>query len=217
MNFATDRDLLMLEPNLFVDVPFLSQQRLRVTDGVLSGTTLTSVTADFSAARVEAGSVVLIGRTGEMAVAHEVIGCPDAHTLTVSLPRSAVGDPAIASRSGTGLEVTVRTFTPQAALVHNVLLQMLELDPVSAVPGQGEDAIVSLSVMSRLEVLGTLEQIYTAAAGLLGDSSNLMRKAKFYQERFASGVRKATVLLDLDGDGYADVRRRLDVVNLVRV
>jgi len=28
MNFSTDRDLLAIDPNIFADVPLLSQQRL---------------------------------------------------------------------------------------------------------------------------------------------------------------------------------------------
>ena len=60
MNFSTDRDLLALEPNVFNDVPLTSQRRLSVTDAAITGTTLASASADFVAAQVETGSVVLV-------------------------------------------------------------------------------------------------------------------------------------------------------------
>lgn len=43
-SFATDSDLLSLEPEVFVELPFGAQRRLVVTDGELTGARLTSVT-----------------------------------------------------------------------------------------------------------------------------------------------------------------------------
>ena len=59
--FATDRDLLALEPNLFRDVGWVSQ-RLVVGTGSISGTTLTMSAQDvaFDGAGVGAGSVVVV-------------------------------------------------------------------------------------------------------------------------------------------------------------
>src|SRR5690606_15342474 len=108
MTFSTDRDLLLFEPLVFHDVPIAAQQRLRVDDGVLTGTTLTSATADFAAAQVDAGSVVLIA-----GVAHEVIQRIDPNTLEVSLPRQSLGSPAIAGVDGADLAAIARTFAPQ--------------------------------------------------------------------------------------------------------
>ena len=83
MNFSTDRDLLALEPTLFHDVPWVGQQRIVADDATVLGTTLSSAGADFAAAQVEAGGVVLIDR-----VAHEVLARVDDHTLHVSLLRA---------------------------------------------------------------------------------------------------------------------------------
>jgi len=98
MNFSTDRDLILLEPNLFRDVPMLSQQRLGITDAIITATTLTSATADFVTAQVDGGSVVLVGE-----VAHEVVARIDANTLTISLPRTALTDSPIPSGDGSNL------------------------------------------------------------------------------------------------------------------
>lgn len=212
MNFSTDRDLLGIEPNVFRDVPFVSQQRLRVTDGAISGTTLSSATADFVAAQVEAGGVVLAA-----GLPLEVMSRQDANTLTVSLLRVKLADAAIPPGDATDLELIARTLAPQAALVHDTLLRMLNIDPDDPDSPVTEDAVVSLSLMSRLEALGTLERVYTAAVAILGDNAALVAKATDYRRQFHAAVERAVVLLDTDGDGHADVRRSLATTRLTRV
>lgn len=216
MNFSTDRDLLALEPNVFVDVPFLAQQRLRVRDGEIQGTTLSSATADFEAAGVDAGSVVVVMRGGR-GLPLEVLGRVDRQILTVSLPRARLSDGPIPPEGGNGLEVVVRSFAPQAALVHDVILRMLGIEPDDPLGLVGEESIVTLSVVAHLEALGTLERVYSAAAAIVGENQELWRKAELYRERFAQACRRATVLLDADGDGVGDKRICPGVANLVRV
>jgi hypothetical protein len=216
MNFSIDRDLLIIEPQVFLDVPLLSQQRVRVSDAQLDGTSLTSDLADFQAGQVDFGAVALLA-----GVPLEVVERVEAHELTVSQLRAATNDdpiPPVGIATGQAHELIVRTFAPQAGLVHDVLLRMLDLEPDDPTPGAAaEDAILSLNIMARLEALGTLERVYSAAAAIAGDSENLWRKAALYRERFASACRRATVLLDLDGDGRVDDRRSLGGIRLLRV
>lgn len=213
MNFSNDRDLLLLEPNVFVDVPLLAQQRIHVTDGQISGITLTSALANFTTAQVGPGCVVLIA--GQP---HEVISRVDAHTLTVSLPRTSLAESPIPSTvQGSGLTVTARTFAPQASLVHDLLLGLLGIEPGEASVGLNEDAIVSLGQMSRLESLGTLERVYSAAAAIVGDNDALYRRAREYRDRFRNAVAASRILLDTDGDGRGDVTRDLGVIQLRRI
>lgn len=212
--FSTDRDLLALEPNVFVDVPLISQQRVSVTDGELAGTTLSSVTADFEVAEVDAGSVVLI-----RGVAHEVIARLNEMTLTVSLPRAAPDGPAIGSGDGTGLAVEARTFALQAGLVHDVLLEAVGIDVDDSQGALNESMIVSKGVMRRLEALGTLERIYAGAVAVCGgqaDQRMLWEKANWYHRRFRQAFGSARVLLDVDGDGVADTQRTFGVRTLRR-
>ncbi|MEX0745371.1 MAG: hypothetical protein WD118_07185 [Phycisphaeraceae bacterium] len=211
MNFSTDRDLLALEPSVFVDVPFAAQQRVQVNDGEVEGSTLMSIDADFEAADVDAGHVVLVGR-----VAHEVIERIDAGTLTVSRLRTRLGDPPIVGAPGSDREIIMRTFAPQAELVHDALLRLLGIDP-DASEGLTEDAVVSLSVMARLEALGTLERVYSGAAAIGGDNEALLVKAQHYHRRVREAIVQASVLIDIDGDGRADERRHLGLVRMTRV
>ena len=212
MNFSTDRDLLVYEPTVFTDAPFVAQQRLHVTDAALSGTQLTSADADFNLAQIEAGSVVLVGRTP-----YEVLQCVNAQTLSVSLLRTRLSDDPIPGPEGTSLDLKARTFAPQAALIHDALLRLLGIDPSDPYTPMTEDAVVSLSVMARLEALGTLERVYSGAAALSGDNEQLRIKARHYARQFQLAAAQSTVLVDVDGDGHADERRHLGLVRMKRV
>ncbi|MEM7627279.1 MAG: hypothetical protein AAF333_16910 [Planctomycetota bacterium] len=213
MNFSTDRDLLALEPTLFHDVPWAGQQRADVEDAYLLGHHVTSGSADFATSQTEAGAVVLIDR-----VAYEVVSRESANTLTVSRLRTRLADPPIPGDEGGPLSLTARTFAPQAALVHDGLLRLLGIDPDDDAPDAlTEDAVVSVSVMARLEALGALERVYSGAAALTGDNRMLIYKAGEYRRRFRHATARASVLLDTNGDGHADVRRRLGVVRFHRV
>jgi len=212
MNFSTDRDLLVIEPNVFRDVPLVGQQRLKVADGIITGTVLTSMSADFVGAQADAGGVVLID-----GVPHEIINRVDANTLTVSLPRVGIADPVIPSGDDVGLEVIIRSYAPQAALVHDVLLRLIGVDPDDPNSDVTEDAVVSQDLMARLEALGTLERVYSASVVLVGDNQEAKKKAEDFGRRFNAACRASTVLLDTDGDGYADVRRGLGVIWYSRV
>lgn len=212
MNFSSDRDLLAIEPAVFEDVPFTAQKRLHVTDASVSGVTLTSASADFEAAGIDAGSVTMIG-----GVAHEVLSRTDANTLEVSLPRTRVTDAGIPGGDGTGLEVVVRTFGPQAELVHDGLLRLMSIDPDDPKSELTESSVLSVGLMARIEALGTLELVYAGAASLVGDNDTLLMKAGEYRRRFRQACAGATVSLDIDGDGVADQRLPLGTVRFTRV
>ena len=212
MTFSMDRDLLAVEPGVFIDVPFVGQQLMEATDGAVSGTTLTSSASDFAAAKVDAGSVVLIA-----GVPHEVIEQVDSNTLTVSLLRADDSQAATAGTQGSELDIKVRSFSPQANVVYSQLLQMLGIEVDDLDSQVTADSILSLSVMKQLEVLGVLECVYLGAMGISGDNKELAGKAEMYRKRFSQALRQATVLLDLDGDGKADAQRQLGVGQMVRV
>ena len=211
MNFSTDRNLLMLEPGVFNDVPFVAQERLRVTDASVSGTTVTSASADFAAAQVDAGSVVSIA-----GIPAEVVARVSATELTVSRVRQRASDAAIPPVPGSNLELIVRTFAPQAALVHDCLLRMVGVDPDDANSPITESMIVSLSTMTHLEALGTLERVYAGAVALVGENGDIWKKAADYHRRFGAACRGARIRMDLDGDGKADFTRELGLIQFVR-
>jgi len=212
MNFSTDRDLLLYEPTLFNDVPWISQQRLSVTDGDITGTTLSSAQADFELAQVDAGSVVLVNK-----VPIEVIERLDAMTLTVSLPRTRTSDAALPPGDTTNAALIVRSFMPQAQLVCAALLRMLGLDSDDPDQPLDSDAVVSLSLMARLESLGTLERIFSSAAALTGDNDGLLFKAAEYRRRLSEAATRSPVQIDTNGDGLPDEKRYIGLSRMIRV
>ena len=212
MNFSTDRDLLLYEPTLFNDVPWVSQQRLSVNDGEVSGTTLTSVEANFELAQVDAGSVLLIDK-----LPVEVVARVDAMTLTVSLPRARTSDAAIPPGDGTSMAVIARTFAPQAELVCSSLLRMLGLDSEDPEQPLGADAVVSLSLMARLESLATLERVFSSAAALTGNNDGLLFKAAAYRRQLLEAASRSPVQVDTNADGLPDEKRYVGLSRLMRV
>ncbi|MEM9417486.1 MAG: hypothetical protein AAGA25_00345 [Planctomycetota bacterium] len=162
--------------------------------------------------QVEAGSVVLVD-----GVAHEVVSRDDANTLTISLLRSRLSDAPVPGDAGGPFPLTLSTFAPQAQLVHDSLLRLLGIDAQNEEDDAlSEDAVVSVSVMARLETLGTLERVYSGAVALTGDNQMLIYKAGEYRRRFRHATARASVLLDTNGDGHADERRQLGVIRLQR-
>lgn len=212
MNFSNDRDLLLYEPTLFNDVPWVSQQRLRVNDGQVTGTTLTSALANFETSGIGTGSVLLIDENPV-----EVVKRIDATTLTISMIRPRTNDTAIPPGNGASKNIIARTFAPQAALVASSLLRMLGIgldhpdQPLSA------DAVVSLTLMARLEALGTLERIFSSAAALTGNNEALLFKAAEYRRRLAESSSRSGVQIDTNGDGLPDEKRYLGLSRLVRI
>lgn len=214
MPIATDRDLLILEPTLFREVLWIGQRLVSGT-GSASGTALTMSAQDvlFDAADVGAGNIALVGGT-----AYEVLDRVSGTVLTISRMRADAGDAAIAVGSASAVEVVVATFGPQIAMVHRQVLRMIGIEPdAQAVEGGAtEESIINRSEIARLEALGALHLIFSAASSALGPDTALARKAEFYRARFAAERERAAVLLDLDGDGQADATRRLNVVQFIR-
>lgn len=211
MNFSTDRDLLAYEPTLFNDVPFVAQQRVSVADAEVTGTTVFSLSADFVAAQVGPGSVVLIDRRP-----FEVVSRTDEATLTVSLPRTATSDPLIPGGDGTALAFIARTFAPQAALVREALLRMLGIDESDPASTLDEESVVSLGAMARLEALGTLERVYSSAAALTGNNEHYLLKASEYRKRFLRSAARSPIRIDTNADGLPDEKRYLGLMRMTR-
>src|SRR6185295_3403553 len=112
--FATDRDLLALEPNLFRDLVWAGQRLPRGTSSI-SGTTLTCSSPEtlFDAAGVTTGHVIVANGIG-----HEVISRLSTTQLSISRPRAASTSPVLPPTAATNVEAWVVTFAPQMEVVH---------------------------------------------------------------------------------------------------
>lgn len=220
MPFAADRDLLVLEPNLFRDVQWTAQRLVSVTASV-SGTTLTAAGADFVAAGVTTGHVALVDGTP-----CEVISRTSATVLVVSRPRGGLDDAAIPPAAASNKALTIHTFGPQIAIVHGQVLRMLGIDPDEPAGEVARGALTEAAVLNPralrlVEALGALHLVFAGAAAIAGSAVGGLEigpaaRARFYRERFDEARRLAAARIDTNGDGVADATRYLNLVQLTR-
>ena len=217
--FATDRDLLILEPNLFRDAGVAGQRLVKGTCDI-SGTTLTLTAQDvnLAAANIGPGHVALVDGTP-----YEVLARLSSTTATISRIRPSSADPAQPPSPVTGKTVEFWTFAPQIAVAHGLLLRMLGIDPEDPpAPNQvTEGSITNPASLSHIEALGAIYQAYAAAtltapAGPAGWSHPIWSRAQMFRERFESARQLAAARIDTDGDGIPDATRRFNTLILAR-
>ncbi len=206
-HFATDADLLAYEPRVFIDVPLAGQQTLRVSDGELTANVLTSAAGGFAALAEQ--QVVTLSTGPADAVSMPIVSISDDHTL-------ALGGTAPLFDGATGLTAIARTFAPQRDAVHGELLDAIGINPNDPALPLTEAAVVSVELMRRIEVLGTLWRAFAAGAGVSGRRDALIDAAEQYRRRYAAALAGARVLIDTDADGRADAWRIPAVARLVR-
>lgn len=211
MPFARDRDLLPFEPNLFRDIAWAGQRRIDLPSATRTGTTLIATGADFVAAEITTGAVVV-----HAGVTLEVIDRFSATQLTISLLREAPNSPAIPPAPAANAPLTITSFTPQIAVVHEALLRALGIEPTDPAATPSATDITNPAALARVEALGALHLIFTAAAATADDRSVLRTKADLYRDRFAALRRRLAVGVDLDGDGLPDATRRVNTLHLLR-
>ncbi|MGD9693147.1 MAG: hypothetical protein AB7G17_10190 [Phycisphaerales bacterium] len=213
MGFATDRDLLVLEPGLFREVGWSAQRVVEASGVSVSGTTLTSAGSDFVTAGVTAGHVALVN-----GAVMEVVARLSATQLTVSRVREEAGGVAIPPGTMSGATLVVMTFRAQLSVAHGQVLRMLGIEPGSV--GQlgevGETSIVNPGSLARVEALGAMHAILSSASAMVGETSATWAKAEAYRERFREERQRVAALIDLNGDGVADATRRMSVTRLTR-
>lgn len=206
--FATDADLLELEPTLFVRLAWPSQRVLQSTGEIGSGVLESDNTGrSFAEAGVGAGSVVTHGRTPL-----EVVGLDGSHRAIVSHPRAG-GDPIAPEDSGEQ-PVRVVSFVPQLALAHRQAMALLGLDP--DLVENAKEMVLTPGPLRRIEALGAMVLVYAAASAAGDADASLGERAGLYRRLFAEARRSARVTLDLDLDGEADATRRFGGVSMWR-
>jgi hypothetical protein len=211
MSLIVDRDLVVIEPSLFVDAEDIGTVLAAGTDGSLSGTTLTSASVDFEAAGIDEGHVASVG--DEIV---EVIARPGASSLTVSRPRMDEEGPTIPPAAGSGMKFTVVTFDRQIASAQAWALGALGIDAHDPVNPLDENAVVNPDELGNVVALRTICDVFASAAARQPTEASLAARAAMYRERLRRAMTTTNILLDLNGDGVADAARRLSTVVLAR-
>lgn len=226
--FALDRDLLAAEPSLFRDVVWTGQRLFKATATTLQ-TTLLASSSDlgFTDAGVEAGHVVVID-----GMPLEVINRIDDVQLEVSRLRAARDGAVQAAPSINEKPAWCVSFLPQIAAVHEAIVRAAGLTPAAnsdaPMAGAPTPTIVNVDELRVVEVTGALASIFAAAAGMAGGvgmahppkaggaAAGLWARAEHWRRAHMSAWRRARVLIDMNGDGAADVERVLSMGLLVR-
>ena len=217
MAFASERDLLVIDPGVYRDGAWTARRVVTGT-ATIAGTTLTLVSGgpSFEAAGVGPGSVVLVsGR------ALEVVARTGPSVLTVSVVRGSLSDdPTPPGDTASATTTEVVSFRAELELVHRRVLRMLGIEPEDT---WSDDPLTEADVMNpeefaEVEALGALHLIYAALSAAVPSGGEFARRGEAYRERFERERRRARALIDLDADGRPDATRRLNaVVSFVRV
>ncbi|MBI5723192.1 MAG: hypothetical protein HZA50_04480 [Planctomycetes bacterium] len=213
--FCKDRDILATEPVVFLTSAFAGQKVAAGGDGVISGTSFSSVSADFTQARVEAGMVLCVYSTiPSEGAAYEILSVDSAAGLTVSVLRADESAAAIAPPAGTALKYQVLTYQPQIAALCAQLAEKLRTIVESS--GINSADFADSAQLRQAAVCGTLAKIFAARAenSMPGDPNWI--KSGHYAEQFAAMRLQLRLAVDADGDGLAEQTRSLGNVSLRR-
>ena len=215
-SFCQDRDILGIEPVVYLGGGVGGQQLSIGTDGVLSGTTFTSAGSDFVASGVAGGMVLCTYTTipGEGS-AWEVLSVDSGTALTVSVLRADAADNAIAPPGGTGLSFYVRSFSARISDVSRTLGEKLR--QLSDVAGIARADFTDSEQLRITTSYGVLAGIFLARADNARPHDANWIKAEFYRAEFRRAQNQLRLAVDTDGDGTAEQTRTLGNVSLKRI
>jgi len=213
--FCQDRDMLGIEPIVFIGGGFVNQEMASGSDGQIAGTTFSSASSDFVTAGVAAG-MVLCTYTNSPAegTALEILSVDSATSLTVSVLRADADGPATPPQAGTALSFRIRTFAPQ---IHNASAAMAEkLRQMAEAPGISVADFADSAQLRIATAFLTLANVFYARAENSQAHDANWIKAEHYKSEHLKLQLQLRLAVDADGDGVAEQNRTLGNVTLRR-
>ncbi|MCI0674715.1 MAG: hypothetical protein L0Y42_02945 [Phycisphaerales bacterium] len=211
MTLISDRDLLVRDPSIFIGATQGATLVWTATDGVVSGTGITSAASNFVNLGVDFGHVVVIND-----VSCEVVSRLSATQLSVSKPRSLTSDPVIAPAAGSAQTLKILTFKRLSDLAEAWALGTLGIDSTDPSQPLSTVDVVDLEALRHLVALRTIHHAWSMAAAALPADASTQQQASTAAQRLAEAKQHVKVLLKLDGDEHPDAMRRMDVITFVR-
>ena len=204
LTFSNDSDILKYEASLFSDLHFPWQVLCSGSDGVLSGTSFSATSMDFTSAGISAGGVVYL-RSSDNKIngTFEIVSVDSSTQLTVSVLRSDPDGLAIGIGSGSNMTYRISTFGPQASEAAFELTQYFGIQPGNP------DSIYSANDILDSEVLKTCS-VYAVISGayatLGGENTNdrFWEKSLHYKRLFEMARERCRLSIDLGSDGISD-------------
>lgn len=214
-SFCDDRNLLGIEPIIFLGGGIPAQKPASGSDGAISGTTFTSITSDFAAAGVSGGMVLCVYASAPSeGSAYEIVSVDSATTLTVSHLRADTDDDPIPPPQGTGLSFYVCTFGPQIRGVSDTLAEKLR--QMAEVAGIDKADFADSAQLRLSTAYGALAAIFVARAENPGGADANWIKSEHYRREFRKLQLQLRLVTDADGDGSAERTRTLGNIALRR-
>lgn len=214
-NHCQDRDLLSIEPGIFINAGFPGQELSSGTDGAISGTTFTSQGSNFTAAKVQAGMVLsTYTTTSAEGKSFEITSIDSGTTLTISVLRTDCDDELIPPPSGSNLRFYVRTFGPQIQSVSTTLSEKLR--QMAEVAGISTADFADSAQLRITTAHGVLASIFLACAENAAAFDANWIKAEYYRDQFRKLQIQLRLVVDSDGNGTAEQIRTLGNVTLRR-
>ena len=212
-SFCTDRDLLALEPIVFLQGT-ASQQFAAGSDGTFSAGVFSSASADFIAAGITPGMVLTTSTTiPAEGACHEILSVNSATALTVSILRTHDDDAAIAPANATSLAWRIRTFAANIADTSATLGE--ELRQRDEIDFDAADFVPS-DQLRRLCAYGTLAAVFLGRCQHASEDDIHWVKAEHYRAEFRRQRNTLTLLTDTNGDNIAEASRSFGNVQLRR-
>lgn len=216
MRFCQDRDLLCMEPIVYLNGDAAGQTLSAGTDGVIVGTTFTSAGSDFLTTGVETGMVLCTYETiPSEGRAWEIVSVDSAQVLTISVLRAAADDPPLAPPGGTGLSFCVRSYAPRIQAVSAALAEKLRR--LAETAGVSAANFAESAQLRAATVHGVLADLFLARADNARPHDANWIKAEYHRAEFLRAQDQLRLACDADGDGVAEHTRTLGNVSLRRV
>ncbi len=214
--FCQDKDLLSIEPVIFIGGGYVGQELAVGADGALSGTTFTSAGSNFQSAGVAAGMVLCTYADNPAeGSAAEIVSVDSATQLTVSVLRADAADDPVAPPAGTGLGFYIRTFAAQIANISETLAEKLR--QMAEVAGITKADFADSQQLKMTAAAGCLSSIFVARSDNATDRDANWTKAEHYREKFVRQQLQLRLAVDADGDGQAEQTRTLGSITLRRL
>ena len=214
--FCQDRDLLAVEPMIYLLGHATCTTLATGGAATITNATFTAQEADFLAAAVEPGMVLVTSETtSPEGDAWEIVSVDSATTLTVSVLRADASDATIPPPDATDLTYFVRSAQAQIASASSSLADDLRCLAESA--GIVSSDFVDSPQLCRATVFATLASLFRARADNARPHDANWIKADYYRAEFDRARLRLRLDTDADADGLAETTRTLGHVHLRRV
>jgi hypothetical protein len=211
MPLITNRDLLIIEPAVFIDAPSSAHVLAHSTQASIADTTATFEDLDLESLNIGAGNVAVIA-----GVPIEIVERTSSTECEISLPRADSSDEKIPPGDQEQVNATVLTFDVLIAQIESAVLRLLGIDPQHPERPLAAEAILNPDSIKHLIAMRVLAEAFSAAAAGDPENSTLAARRDHYRNRAASALRSAACLIDIDGDGVADADRRPGIIEFTR-